>query len=33
MRSGGLKSKQYQVMAWAGDQTVDWTKYYQIDTI
>ena len=33
MRSGGLKSKQHQVMAWAGDQTVDWTKYYQIDTI
>jgi len=26
MRSGGLKSKQHQVMAWAGDQTVDWTK-------
>jgi len=26
MRSGGLKSKQEQVMAWAGDQTVDWTK-------
>ena len=19
-------------MAWAGDQTVDWTKYYKIDT-
>ena len=32
MRSGGLKSKQEQVMAWAGDQTVDWTKYYKIDT-
>ena len=30
MRSGGLKSKQHQVMAWAGDQTVDWTKYYKI---
>merc|ERR1711971_608283 len=26
MRSGGLKSKHHQVMAWAGDQTVDWTK-------
>ena len=30
MRSGGLKSKQHQVMAWAGDQTVDWTKYYKL---
>ncbi len=26
MRSGGLGSKNSQVMSWAGDQTVDWTK-------
>merc|ERR1719334_582754 len=25
MRSGGLRSKEHQVMSWAGDQTVDWT--------
>jgi alpha-glucosidase len=27
MRSGGLKSKGDQVMSWAGDQTVDWTRW------
>ena len=26
MRAGGIKSKHHQVMSWAGDQTVDWTK-------
>jgi len=26
MRSGGITSKINQVMSWAGDQTVDWTK-------
>ena len=26
MRSGGINSKYHQVMSWAGDQTVDWTK-------
>ena len=26
MRSGGIESKNYQVMSWAGDQTVDWTR-------
>lgn len=26
MRSGGLRSKNKQVMSWAGDQTVDWTR-------
>ena len=26
MRSGGVESKMYQVMSWAGDQTVDWTR-------
>lgn len=26
MRSGGIDSKHHQVMSWAGDQTVDWTK-------
>ena len=26
MRSGGVDSKNHQVMSWAGDQTVDWTK-------
>ena len=26
MRSGGVRSKTYQVMSWAGDQTVDWTR-------
>ena len=26
MRSGNIKSKHHQVMSWAGDQTVDWTK-------
>merc|ERR1712179_300537 len=26
MRSGGVNSKFDQVMSWAGDQTVDWTK-------
>ena len=26
MRAGGIESKYHQVMSWAGDQTVDWTK-------
>jgi len=26
MRSGGLKSKDYQQISWAGDQAVDWTQ-------
>ena len=26
MRAGGLDSKLHQVMSWAGDQTVDWTR-------
>ena len=26
MRSGGIGSKDYQVLSWAGDQTVDWTQ-------
>ena len=26
MRAGGPRSKYYQSMSWAGDQTVDWTR-------
>ena len=26
MRAGGVDSKLHQVMSWAGDQTVDWTR-------
>ena len=26
MRAGGVDSKMHQVMSWAGDQTVDWTR-------
>lgn len=26
MRSGGIESKNHQLMSWAGDQTVDWTR-------